>query len=103
MITAGDWRTVGINADTAVWNAQNGFSVAADSFTEEQMMRAIDPDPHFVIVDTDPTPQNRDMTPGEADQAAQNPVDLLGLLNGDDDVSTDESRPPDNGPHGDAE
>jgi hypothetical protein len=71
MITPGDWRTVGVNGETAVWNAQNGFSVPLDRFSEDQIRKAIEPDANFIITDDTPTPQPRDMVPAEAAQAAQ--------------------------------
>lgn len=87
MITARDWLSVGINGETVVWNAQNGFAVPLDRLTEEQVRKAIDPDPAFVITGDDedftPTPQTRDMVPSEAAQAAENPVDMVALANQD--------------------
>jgi hypothetical protein len=85
MITAGDWRSVGINGETVVWNAQNGFAVPLDRLTEDQIRKAIDPDQNFVITADDelfvPTPQPRDMVPAEAAKAAESPVDVVAMAN----------------------
>jgi hypothetical protein len=92
IITAENWRSVGINAETVVWSAFNGFSVPADSLTDEQISKAIDGDPQFVIVGEDddfrPVTQTRDMTPALAAQAAENPVDVVAMLDGAADGST---------------
>lgn len=48
-ITARDWAGVGIQADTVVWIPQNGFAVPLDQFSEDQIRKAIDPDPMLVI------------------------------------------------------
>jgi hypothetical protein len=97
IITAQDWRSVGINGDTVVWSAQNGFAVATDVFTEEQIEKAIDPDPEFVITGNDeefkPSPQNRDMTPAQVVQITEAPVDVVDMLNNPDDGSTTDSGP----------
>lgn len=93
MITSHDWRGVGITADVAVWNAQNGFALPLDMFTEDQIRKAIDPDANFVITDDDFTPifAQRDMVPAEHAQATENPVDVVDMANGDDNVSTADS------------
>jgi hypothetical protein len=95
MITAQDWRSVGINGDTVVWEASNGFAIPLDQLTEDQIRKAIEPDAGFVITGDDeefePQPLRGDMTPAQAEQATQNPVDVLAMANGDDDVSTDDS------------
>jgi hypothetical protein len=95
MITSADWRSVGVSADTVVWSAHNGFAVSADSLTEDQIRKAIDPDPNFVMTgdneDFKPTFQTRDMVPAEATQAVENPVDVVAYVGGDSDVSTDDS------------
>lgn len=102
MINPHDWRTVGIgNGPTVVWNAFNGFSVPLDQFSEDMIRKAIDPDPNFVITgegeDQDeefvPTPQHRDMTPAELDQAVNNPVDVPTLVEQGSIVSTGLSAP----------
>jgi hypothetical protein len=90
VITAADWRQVGLDGETVQWSAFNGFAVPLDRFNEEQIRRAIEPDPTLVISgegeDQDeefkPTPQNRDMTPSELKQAVENPVDVLSMLEG---------------------
>lgn len=91
-ITAQDWRSVGINGDTVVWSARNGFSVPLDSLTEDQVTKAIDPDPEFVITGADedftPQPQTTDMTPSQLDQTVENPVDVLALANDGENPST---------------
>lgn len=87
IITPQEWRGVGITADTAVWNAMNGFAIPADQFTEAQMKKAINGDSDLVLTDEDeefePTPQTRDMTPAELIQVTENPVDVIALLNGE--------------------
>lgn len=95
MITSGDWRSVGITGDTVVWEASNGFAVPLDQFTEDQIRKAIDTDDSLVITGDDedftPKPLPGNMTPAQATQAVENPVDVLALANGDADVSTDDS------------
>jgi hypothetical protein len=93
-ITARDWRGVGINGETVVWSAFNGFSVPLEQLTDDQVRKAIDPDQYFVITgDGDdeeefvPTPQNRVMTPDQVEQVTKDPVDVVEYLNGGDDVS----------------
>ena len=69
-ITARDWRTVGISGDTVSWSAYNGFAIPADQLTDEQIRKAIENDPEFVITGEDdftPQPQNSDMTPSALD------------------------------------
>jgi len=96
-ITAQDWRSVGINGDTVSWSAYNGFAVPLDSLTEDQISKAIDPDPEFVITGADedftPQPQRTDMTPSQLDQTVQNPVDVVAMANADTDGSTANSEP----------
>lgn len=98
-ITAQDWRSVGITADPVVWSGRNGFAVAVDSLTEDQIRKAIDPDPSFVITgegdegDFTPAPQTIDMTPSQLDQAVNNPVDVLDLANAGSDASQTGSGP----------
>lgn len=90
MVTARDWQSVGIQADTAVWSAFNGFAVPLDQFTDEQVARAFKNDPSFVITgegegnqdEFQPTFQVQDMTPAQAKQAAEAPVDVVELLDG---------------------
>lgn len=86
MITAADWRSVGIAGDTVVWSAHNGFAVPLDSFSDSQLDRAIYPDPELIVTAEDedftPAPQNRTMTPGQVAQAAEGPVDVLGMVGG---------------------
>lgn len=95
MITAHDWRSVGITAETVVWNAFNGFAVPADQFSDDQIRKAIDPDDGFVLTGDDedftPVPQTRDMVPAEHAQAVENPVDVVDLANGGPDPSGDDS------------
>jgi hypothetical protein len=95
MITAHDWQGVRITADTAVWNAHNGFAVPLDRFTEDQIRKAIDPDPNFVITGDDedftPVAQNRDMVPAEHAQAVAAPVDVVDMANTGAVASTDDS------------
>lgn len=95
MITANDWRSVRIAADTTVWNAQNGFAVPLDRFTEDQIRKAIDPDPNFVITGDDedftPVAENRDMVPAEHAQAVAAPVDVVDMANAGAVASTDDS------------
>lgn len=85
MITAQEWRSVGITADTMVWNAGNGFAVPLDLFTESMLRKAIEPDAFFVVTGDDaefvPVYQPGNMTPAEHRQAIESPVDVLALLN----------------------
>lgn len=78
-ITAQEWRSVGINAETVFWGAENGFAIPADRFTDEQIRRAIDPDENFIIVGLDeaPAPLPREMTPQEAEGPR---VDIAGAM-----------------------
>jgi hypothetical protein len=100
-ITAKDWQSVGINGDPVVWSAYNGFAVPLDSLTEDQIQKAIEPDSDFVITgegddngeEFTPQPQTRDMTPSALQQVTENPVDVLGMANGADNVSTADSEP----------
>lgn len=91
IITATDWRMVGLHGETVVWNAQNGFSVPLDRLTEDQIRKAIEPDASFIITDDQPVHHTTDMVPAEADQAAQNPGPAITLDDTTDDVSTDVS------------
>jgi hypothetical protein len=95
MITAQDWQSVGIRADTVVWAAQNGFSVPLDALTEDQIRKAIDNDRDFVITGDDeefvPQAQTVDMVPAALEQANENPVDVPAYVEGRSDVSTDDS------------
>lgn len=97
MILASDWRSVGIDAPTVAWTAQNGFAVPLDQFTDDQVRKAIDVDPELVITGTDedfkPAPQSRTMTPSQVVQATETPVDVLGMVGGgpDDAPATSEA------------
>jgi hypothetical protein len=91
MITAQDWQSVGIQGETVLWNAQNGFSVPLDRLTEEQIRKAIEPDAHFIITGDAPVPQSMDMVPAQAAAAASNPVDVSAMLEGYSNVSVDDS------------
>lgn len=90
VLTAADWRRAGLTGDTVVWNAFNGFAVPLDQFNEDQIRKAFEPDPNFVITgegedqekEFEPQPQSRDMTPSELEQATENPVDLIALMEG---------------------
>lgn len=94
-ITAQDWRSVGLTGDTVVWSAFNGFAVPLDSLTEDQIRKGIEVDQDFVITgddeDFDPQPQMRDMTPSALQQVTENPVDVLAIANGAENVSTADS------------
>lgn len=84
-ITASNWRSVGINGETVVWSAFNGFAVPLEQFSDDQVRKAIDPDPFFVITgDEDeefvPSPQHQAMTPDQVVQASENPVDVVEYL-----------------------
>lgn len=57
IITADEWRGIGMDAQTTVWGPENGFSVPADQFTDNQMRRAIEADDNFVIVGRDDEPE----------------------------------------------
>ena len=95
MITAHDWRGVGITADTVMWSAHNGFAVPLDHFSDDQIRKAIDTDDSFIITKDDedftPVPQTRDMVPAEHAQTVENPVDVVTMANGGAEPSTDDS------------
>lgn len=94
-ITARDWASVGIQADPVVWSAQNGFAVPLDQFTDNQVIKAFDPDPEFVVTGGDeeftPKPQATDMTPSALAQTTETPLDVVGWANGDQIISRDDS------------
>jgi hypothetical protein len=94
-ITAADWRSVGITGDQVVWSAQNGFAVPLDVFTDDQITKAIDDDPYLVVTGGDedftPTPQVRDMTPAQVVLVTENRVVVVGMLEGADKPSADDS------------
>lgn len=94
-ITATDWRSVGLAGDTVVWSARNGFALPLDLFTEDQLARGIDPDPELIISDGDdefkPVFHTRDMTPAQATQTVEVPASVVGIMNGDQVVSRDDS------------
>lgn len=77
-ITAHDWRSVGIQGDTVVWSARNGFAVPLDQFSDDQLRKAIEADPGFIITgeseEFTPAPQTRDMTPATLEQTVSAPV-----------------------------
>lgn len=81
-ITASDWRSVGVTADTVFWNAQNGFAVPLDKFSDDQIRRAIDPDPMLVITGDDeeftPQPQAMDMVPEQFNAPRVDVLDTVG-------------------------
>lgn len=87
VISSADWRSVRVNADQIVWEAQNGFALPVDMFTEDQIKRAIEVDEHLVITEEgdgfEPTYRPYDMTPRELRESIENPVDLVAVLNGD--------------------
>lgn len=95
MITASDWRSVGINGETVVWEAANGFAVPLEKFTDEQIRKAIDNDDSLIITGDDedftPQPVPGNYTPEQARQATEAPVDVFALAGGESDASTDES------------
>jgi len=86
VITADNWRSVGLTGDTVVWSAFNGFTVPADSLSEEQVRKAIEHDSQFVIVGEDddfrPQVQTRDMTPSSLEQTVENPLDVFATVGG---------------------
>src|ERR1041385_2016698 len=115
-ITARDWQGIGIQADQVVWGPFNGFAVPLDSFTEDQLRKAIDNDPYLVITgegeDEDefvPTPtQTETVTPAMLEAGRldiTNDADLDRAFNTvtregqspdeDDSVDTDGSGTPD--------
>lgn len=87
VITSGEWRSAKLKGDQVVWEAQNGFAVPLDMFSEDQIKRAIEPDPDLVITGEDeefePAYSPVDMTPRELIQSVENPIDVVGVLNGD--------------------
>ena len=94
-ITARDWRSIGLTGDTVQWSAFNGFAVPLDSFNEDQIRKAIEPDSFLVITGEDeefePVYHTRDMTPDQATQTTENPVDVVDIMEGRQIVSRDES------------
>lgn len=111
VISASDWRSARLTGDQVVWEAQNGFAVPLDLFTEKQIETAIKPDPDLVITGEDeefqPTPRPVDMTPRELAYTLENQVDLVAVLNGDapapagiSGASTGASAPADAAPNG---
>jgi hypothetical protein len=87
VITAADWRSVGVKGDQVIWEAQNGFAVPLDQFNDAQIKKAIERDSGFTITAEDdefePHHSPVDMTPRELQQSVENPVDLVAILNGD--------------------
>lgn len=49
-ITARDWQQAGLDGESVEWSFENGFTVPADQFTEDQMREVIEPDSGFAIV-----------------------------------------------------
>lgn len=95
VISQADWRGARLKGDQVIWEAQNGFAVPLDQFTDEQIKKAIEPDPDLVITEGgfEPSFSNQDMTPWELQQSVENPVDVMALLNGDDRASMADSEP----------
>ena len=95
MILADEWKTVGIDAETVVWDHTNGFHVPADQFTDEQMRKVIGPDMGFVVVGTDEEPEAlpHAMTPAQASAPRVNMMAAVGAEDGsggDGDADTPE-------------
>jgi hypothetical protein len=78
-ITSQEWASIGINADSVWWGAENGFAVSADRLTDAQIRKAIEPDKNFIIVGLDEAPDAlpHDMTPAQADGPR---VDIRGAM-----------------------
>lgn len=93
ILSATDWRQAGLPGETVVWNAGNGFSVPVDRFTEDQLRKAIDPDPSFIITGDTPVVQVRDMVPAEAAEAAKATTPPIVLDATDGEGSTDDLGP----------
>lgn len=49
-ISAQDWRDAGLEGETVEWSFENGFTIPAEQFTEEQMREIIEPDSGFAII-----------------------------------------------------
>lgn len=76
-ISAADWRRAGLNGETVQWDAFNGFAVPLDRFSEDQIRKAIEPDPTFMITNEEFEPDTtatRDMTPQQVEAPR---VDIL--------------------------
>lgn len=93
-ISARDWRSVGIDAPSVLWGGFNGWAVPLDSFTEDQIRKAIENDPMLVITgedeEFDPQTTMTDNPLTTAENAENPPVDVIDTMN-DPDASTDES------------
>jgi hypothetical protein len=86
MILASDWKSVGLTGPTFVWNAQNGFAVPLEHFTEDQIRKAIEPDSTLIVTGEGEDNQDefvpdlsatRDMTPAEL---AAPRIDMMGAV-----------------------
>lgn len=78
-ITALEWRTIGVDAQTVFWGPENGFCVPADQFDDRQIRKAIEPDPFLIIVGMDEQPDPLpDSTTGET--ADRPRVDMMGAI-----------------------
>lgn len=98
MILASDWAGIGIRSGTVAWNAQNGFAIPLDFFTEDQVRKAIDNDATLIVTgedeDFEPKFENRDMTPSELEGPR---VDMTDVFD-DPEPSTTDSGPSDTAP-----
>jgi hypothetical protein len=67
-ISAADWASAGIKAETVQWDFTNSFMVPADKFTDEQLEKVINPDTGFIVIGTDDEPKRLEhhMTPAQA-------------------------------------
>jgi hypothetical protein len=74
-ITAHDWRSVGVQADTVVWLPQNGFAVPLEQFTEDMLRKAIDKDPYLVITG-EGDDQDEEFKPAPVDNPLTTPAML---------------------------
>lgn len=50
-ITARDWQQAGVDGESVEWSWENGFTIPAEQFTEDQMREVIEPDSGFAIVE----------------------------------------------------
>lgn len=78
-ITALEWRTIGVDAETVFWGPENGFCIPADQFTDKQMKKAIEPDEFLIVIGQDEQPEALpDSMTGE--QADGPRIDMMGAV-----------------------
>ncbi|MET0416548.1 MAG: hypothetical protein ABW022_11065 [Actinoplanes sp.] len=88
-ITAREWAQAGIQAETVVWGPFNGFAVSLDQLTEDQIRKAIDPDPFLVITGESEDGDDKEFVPMPTQTETVTPAMLEA---GRVDLMDDESR-----------